>query len=79
MTDAAAAGYGICQLPDFYVLKHIAAGALVPLLAECAPPEEPIWAIYPHRQHLQSKVRMFVEKLRRHLEKPLIAVPSREL
>ncbi len=77
VTDAAAAGHGICQLPDFYVLKRIEAGLLVPLLAEFAPPEEPVWAVYPHRQHLQSKVRMFVDVLRRHLDEPRAAVPSR--
>lgn len=68
--EAAVAGHGICQLPDFYVLKHIAAGTLEPLLAEYVPPEEPVWAVYPQRLHLQSKVRMFVELLRRHLKEP---------
>lgn len=78
VADAAVAGHGICQLPDFYVLKRIEAGLLVPLLAGFAPPEEPIWAVYPHRQHLQSKVRMFVDALRRHLESAQPANSSRE-
>ena len=77
VTEAAVAGHGICQLPDFYVLKRIETGVLVPLLADYAPPEEPVWAVYPHRQHLQSKVRMFVDVLRRHLEEPRAAIPSR--
>ena len=79
VTDAVVAGHGICQLPDFYVLKRIEQGALVPLLANFAPPEEPVWAVYPHRQHLQSKVRLFVDTLRRHLEDPLAPAPSRDI
>ncbi|MGI4879082.1 MAG: LysR substrate-binding domain-containing protein, partial [Janthinobacterium lividum] len=78
VTDAVIAGYGICQLPDFYVLKHIEAGVLEPLLAHFAPPEEPVWAVYPHRQHLQSKVRTFVDVLRRHLDEPRTAASGRE-
>ncbi|WP_419814204.1 LysR substrate-binding domain-containing protein [Glacieibacterium sp.] len=78
VTDAAVAGHGICQLPDFYVLRRIEAGLLEPLLIDHAPPEEPVWAVYPNRQHTQSKVRMFVEILRRHLEEPNAIVSSRD-
>jgi DNA-binding transcriptional LysR family regulator len=78
VTDAAVAGHGICQLPDFYVLKRIGEGRLEPLLASYAPPEEPVWAVYPNRQHTQSKVRMFVETLRRHLDEPHAAGSGRE-
>lgn len=78
VAEAAVSGNGICQLPDFYVQRHLGDGTLEPLLADSAPPEEPVWAVYPHRQHLQSKVRLFVDLLRRQLEEPNAAVPGRE-
>jgi len=67
VADAAVAALGLCQLPDFYVSAHIAGGALVPLLPDHAVPEEPIWAVYPDRQHLPPKVRIFIDMLRESL------------
>lgn len=64
VADAAVAGLGLCQLPDFYVTGHLQTGALMPLLENAAPPDEPVWAVYPHRQHLQPKVRLFIDLLR---------------
>lgn len=61
--DAALAGLGLCQLPDFYVQPHLRSGALVELLAEQRPPAEDVWAVYPHRRHLPAKVRMTIEHL----------------
>ncbi len=65
--EAALAGSGICQLPEFYVLDHVAAGRLEILLDHLRPDDEPIWAVYPQRKHLLPKVRFLVEKLRREL------------
>jgi len=62
--DAAVAGMGICQLPDFYVLREIADGRLITVLEECQPEPEPIWALYPQRRHLSPKVNSFIELLR---------------
>jgi DNA-binding transcriptional LysR family regulator len=65
--DAALSGLGLCQLPDFYVAEHLRAGALVELLAMHRPPSEDVWAVYPHRRHLPSKVRLAVEHLQQEL------------
>ncbi|OHT20640.1 LysR family transcriptional regulator [Edaphosphingomonas haloaromaticamans] len=73
--DAAVAGMGICQLPDFYVREHVSTGALVPLLQADAVPEEPVWAVYPHRVHLQSRVRHFIDMLHAELS-AATAVPG---
>lgn len=74
VTDAALAGLGICQLPEFYLLRHIASGALVEILPEYRRREEPIWAVYPERRHLMPKVRLLVDQLKAKLGPALIAL-----
>lgn len=75
VTEAALAGMGVCQLPEFYVLPHIASGALQEVLAEYRPDEEPIWAVYPQRRHLLPKISGLLDLLRQHLPAAL-AQPS---
>lgn len=65
--DAAVAGMGLCQLPEFYVSRAIAEGTLVEVLAPFRPEDDPIWAVYPQRRHLLPKVQRLIEKLRRAL------------
>lgn len=60
---AAQEGLGICQLPDFYVREALMHGSLVELLRPWRPPEEGVWAVYPHRRFLPHKVRLLVEHL----------------
>jgi len=67
VAQAAIAGMGICQLPEFYVLPHIASGTLVPLLANFAMEDEPIWAVYPQRRHLLPKITGLLDLLRSEL------------
>lgn len=74
VTDAALAGLGICQLPEFYLLRHIASGALVEILPEYRRREEPIWAVYPERRHLMPKVRLLVDQLKAKLGPALVAL-----
>jgi DNA-binding transcriptional LysR family regulator len=64
IAEAAVSGQGICQLPDFHVRAHLEVNALTQLLVDRTPPGEPIWAVYPCRQHLQPKVRLFIDLLR---------------
>ncbi len=57
-------GLGIAWAADFLALPHLAAGRLVPLLAEHAVDERTaIHAIYPQRRHLPAKVRAFIDFL----------------
>lgn len=65
--DAARQGLGLCQLPDFYVEADLASGALVSLLEANRPPDEGIWAVYPHRRHLSPKVSLLVDYLKSHV------------
>ncbi len=62
--DAALAGIGLCQLPDYYVLEHLRSGALVSLLQAHQPPNTAVWALYPQQRHLSPKVRKLVDHLR---------------
>lgn len=69
--QAALDGMGICQLPDFYLNDALKSGQLTPILEEFAPPEEPIWAVYPDKRHLSPKVQRFVSVLKDKLPKIL--------
>jgi DNA-binding transcriptional LysR family regulator len=57
------AGHGIMLAPSFLVVDDIKAGRLVRLLPQFRPPELAISAIYPHRHHLSTKVRYFIDLL----------------
>lgn len=65
--EACIAGLGICQLPDFYILPFLKHGMVELILEDARPPDEPIWAVYPRRQHLLPKVRHAVGALRHEL------------
>ncbi|MGP4953525.1 LysR substrate-binding domain-containing protein, partial [Psychrobacter sp. T6-1] len=67
LVDAALKGLGIVQLPDYYVQKYLASGALVSLLDNYREPEESIWAVYPHNRHLSPKIRLLVDYLAERL------------
>ncbi len=67
VADAAMAGMGICQLPEFYVLDHLRAGRLVELLAPLRHQDESVWGVYPQRRHLLPKLRQLIDKLKLQL------------
>ena len=62
--DAALRGFGLCQLPDYYVLEHLKSGELVSLLEQHRPPNTAVWALYPQQRHLSPKVRQLVDFLK---------------
>lgn len=65
--DAALRGFGLCQLPDYYVQGPLREGRLVALLEANQPPNTAVWAVYPQRRHPLPKVRLLVETLREGL------------
>ncbi|MEE4676165.1 LysR family transcriptional regulator [Pseudomonas alliivorans] len=65
--DAALHGVGLCQLPDYYVQKHLKSGALISLLDMHQPPNTAVWALYPQQRHLSPKVRKLVDYLKEGL------------
>ncbi|MGV3770089.1 MAG: LysR family transcriptional regulator [Sphingobium phenoxybenzoativorans] len=71
VVDAALAGMGLCQLPEFYILPHLASGRLALVLEDHRADDEPIWAVYPQRRHMLPKITGLVEALRRELPQAL--------
>lgn len=71
--DAALRGFGLCQLPDYYVEQHLRSGDLVALLEAQRPPNTAVWALYPQQRHLSPKVRQLVEHLKSGLPQRLAA------
>ncbi len=71
--DAALRGFGLCQLPDYYVQQHLRSGALVALLEAQQPPNTAVWALYPQQRHLSPKVRQLVDHLKSGLPQRLAA------
>lgn len=69
---AALDGMGICQLPRFYVQKHVENGSLTPILRAYNSEPEPVWAVYPFRQHLLPKVRKFVAMMEETLPSAML-------
>lgn len=65
--DAALRGFGLCQLPDYYVVEHLRGGRLVSLLPDHRPPHTAVWAVYPQRRHLAPKVRLLIAHLKQGL------------
>ena len=62
---AVVAGLGLGLIPPFNIHEELRTGSLVPLLRNYPTPELSIAALYPHRQHLPAKVRVFIDALAR--------------
>ena len=59
----AVAGLGIIRIPAFCCQGELSTGALVPILKEYEFSDLGVYAIYPHRRNLSTKVRVFVDFL----------------
>jgi DNA-binding transcriptional LysR family regulator len=60
---AARAGLGFARLPLMLVQQDIAAGRLVRLLEAHEPDEVGIYIVYPHRERMPAKLRVFIDHL----------------
>lgn len=63
LAEAACAGHGIVVLPSFYVAPALRAGRLKRILADYRLPDVGIHGVYPQREHVPPKVRVFVDFL----------------
>ena len=61
--DMALQGLGIINLAEFIVGNDLRSGRLVPLFKSYKSDSQLIHAVYPHRQHLPAKVRVFIDFL----------------
>lgn len=63
LRDLAVRGHGIFLAPSPFVSDDIAAGRLVGLMADYYGVEFTVSAIFPNRNHLPNKVRLFIDLL----------------
>ncbi len=62
--NAALRGFGLCQLPDYYVQEPLRRGELISLLEDNQPPNTAVWAVYPQRRYPLPKVRLLIQSLK---------------
>ncbi|WP_158783400.1 LysR family transcriptional regulator [Pantoea sp. BAV 3049] len=63
LRDAAVAGLGIVQLPDFLAEQEAEKGRLVRIMEKYEPERIPIVVLYPTRKYLAPRVRLFIDSL----------------
>ena len=63
-------GAGIGRLPDFYAAEAVAKGVLMRLLTEHQFDSVDVHALYPSHRSLSAKVRVFIDALAEHLNRP---------
>ncbi len=54
-------GFGLAQLAESVVSKHLQKGSLVEVLADWQPPSVPVTLLYPHQRFLSPAVRAFAD------------------
>lgn len=57
----ALSGVGIARLPNYHCINEIDSGELVPIMNEYAGGKVAINIVYPHRQFLSTKVKVFID------------------
>ena len=61
--DALRAGFGVSLIPRPYVQQDLQTGVLQEVLQDWSTTEVTQYAIYPSRQHLAPKIRVFIDFL----------------
>ncbi len=61
LLQAIQGGLGIGRLPTFIAGPELNRGSMVRILADYYMPQQTMYAIYPERRHLPSKVRVFLD------------------
>ncbi len=56
-------GHGIVMRAEWDIAHHLRSGRLVQVLPNCETPDADIYAVYPHRHQLSTRVRAFVDFL----------------
>ena len=68
LMQAAEAGLGMAFLPCFLHHEAIASGRLISVLNELPAQSQDIFAMYPHGQYTQPKLRAFLDFLAEHFK-----------
>ncbi len=66
---AAKNGLGLAYLPDYYLKQDIAEGSLRILLADWSFNQRQIVAIYPHKNYVSAKTRLFTQFLKEFFQR----------
>jgi len=74
--DAALQGLGVAAMVKTTVFQELREGKLVPILEDYELGARGIYAIYPHREHLPPKVRVFMDFLEKHCASASWALPK---
>lgn len=70
------AGHGLARRSLWDVAHEIAEGRLVEVLAKWSKEETPISVVYPSRQFLPARTRLFIDELVRHFEAATLQLSS---
>ncbi len=68
LLQAAEAGLGIAFLPCFLYHEKLESGSLMPILSDLPEQSQDIYAMYPHGQYTQPKLRAFLDFLAEHFK-----------
>ena len=64
----ARAGAGIAAVPDYFALEEVRRGRLRRVLTHWCPPSATAWAVFPERQLMPQKTRVFIDMLQTALQ-----------
>ncbi|RWR13256.1 LysR family transcriptional regulator [Paenirhodobacter populi] len=71
------AGLGLLQIPAYDVRRHLVAGELVEVLPRHRAAPLPMTLLYPHRQHLSRRLRVFADWLEDLLKREVVSSSAR--
>ncbi len=63
LKNLAQSGLGIAYLPSFTVYNEIKTGQLISILQEYQPPPMSMYAVYPSKEYLSKKTKLFLDFL----------------
>jgi DNA-binding transcriptional LysR family regulator len=72
VVDAAAAGMGIANVPDWLVREHLRDGRLVTLLDAHTSTQLDTFAVWPGAEHLPMRLRLAIDMLAARLPATLL-------
>jgi transcriptional regulator, LysR family len=70
-------GLGLIQIPAYDVRRHLEAGELVEVLPGHRAAPLPMTLLYPHRQHLSHRLRIFADWLEELLKREVVSSSAR--
>lgn len=74
--DAAVQGLGITAMVKATVHEELRSGKLIPILDDYELGPRGVYALYPHREHLPPKVRIFMDFLEKYCARASWSIPN---